>query len=100
MLIVPVEGVGPAVIAGQLHLKELPLFKVRYNIAPSQSVGTIRMMPSHTRTPVMLLPAWYDRCLDLHPQEMHYKPYGDTTVVGATGGSCHYSVMLIVDGSQ
>lgn len=28
---------------------------------PSQSVGTIRMMLILTRTPVMLLPAWYEQ---------------------------------------
>lgn len=40
---------SPAGIAAQLHPKELPLFKARYDIAPSQSVGAIRMMPIHIR---------------------------------------------------
>lgn len=53
----------PEVIAEQFAVADTPLFKPRYNIAPSQAVAAIRINPNTTaRTLVMLrwglIPSW------------------------------------------
>ena len=39
----------PEVIAEQFHLDTPPLFKPRYNIAPSQSIAAIRINPDSAK---------------------------------------------------
>ena len=53
----------PDVIAEHFHLDEPPLFKPRYNIAPSQVVAAIRLTPEAAKREGVLLrwgliPSW------------------------------------------
>ena len=57
------QTASPEVIAEQFQLKEPPIFKTRYNIAPSQSIAAVRITPeTQTRAYVMLrwglIPSW------------------------------------------
>jgi putative SOS response-associated peptidase YedK len=57
------QTASPEVIAQQFALDDPPLFKARYNIAPSQQIAAIRIEPdTATRKLVMLhwglIPSW------------------------------------------
>ena len=76
---------SPDVIAEQFQLQEPPLFKTRYNIAPSQSVVAIRITPeSSTRAGVLLrwglIPSWAKdtkigaQCINAKAETVSVKP--------------------------
>ncbi len=75
----------PEMIAQQFHVAEPPLFKPRYNIAPSQSVAAIRTEPDTTlRKLVMLrwglIPSWAkdpkigSQCINAKAETVAEKP--------------------------
>ena len=75
----------PEVIAEHFHLDEPPLLKLRYNIAPSQHVATIRLNPdAATRECIMLrwglIPSWAkdpkigNQCINAKAETVAEKP--------------------------
>ena len=79
------QTASPEAIAQQFQLQESPLFKIRYNIAPSQSVSAIRMIPdTSSRACVMLrwglIPSWAKdvkigaQCINAKAETVAVKP--------------------------
>lgn len=79
------QTTSPEVIAEQFQIKEPPLFKARYNIAPSQSVVAIRITPeTKTRACVLLrwglIPSWANdlkigaQCINAKAETVAEKP--------------------------
>jgi putative SOS response-associated peptidase YedK len=75
----------PEVIAQQFHVAEPPLFKPRYNIAPSQSVAAIRIEPDTTSRKLVMLrwgliPSWAEdpkiglQCINAKAETVAEKP--------------------------
>lgn len=79
------QTASPEVIAQQFELNDPPLFKPRYNIAPSQNIAAIRIEPGTTiRNLVMLrwglIPSWTkdtkigNQCINAKAETVAEKP--------------------------
>ena len=79
------QTASPEIVAEQFAVSEPPLFKPRYNIAPSQSVAAIRIEPdTTTRKLVMLrwglIPSWAkdptigSQCINAKAETVAEKP--------------------------
>jgi putative SOS response-associated peptidase YedK len=79
------QTTSPEVIAQQFEVAEPPLFKPRYNIAPSQQIAAIRIDPDTTaRNLVMLrwglIPSWTkdpkigNQCINAKAETVAEKP--------------------------
>ena len=75
----------PDVIADQFEVNEPPLFKPRYNIAPSQQVATIRLNPEAAKRECVMLrwgliPSWAkdskigNQCINAKAETVAEKP--------------------------
>ena len=75
----------PAMIADQFGVNEPPLFKPRYNIAPSQQVATIRLNPEAAKRECVMLrwvliPSWAkdpkigNQCINAKGETVAEKP--------------------------